>query len=459
MPRDLYVRPPKNGSWNWFEKIARGSLPDLGDQAGEAHATAEGKGKGKETAESSRKGKGKGKGKKRPAEEVDHAEPLGQLSFEEAMKKFTSSNPFALRMAHLSKHTPTAYYVWSDPISEHAQRRAMEHMHLLQDTKGYIGSYFPPPSLFYTVTSLERLFMYTRSVILLLPFLVKRVARGSKRFSGKQWREILNGEYWRLRWPKEKRGEFSMEGDFWRYGGEEIFGEEAAGRIARGEWTPTLGKLLCGHPPSREMIVDRGKVIHSLVQEVTFALNQWALLHQLSALAQGALKNEGFSEVSDGPVKHITPDFQSTTNKSKVMKLIREIVTEGEPVPEHGWPKIWCGLRQYELPARRRHVLAMHKFLLNCNDHASYFEGRPGWTGTRTLSEQQLGSFQEEKLDSVSVEYADRYAVSCLLAQQWPLEWMWLSTVVASPWYQCAVCRRIEWPFEGDSSYEDSDDD
>ena len=248
-----------------------------------------------------------------------------------------------------------------------------------------------------------------------------------------------------------------MEGDFWRFGGEEIFGEARARSFAAGTSRPAMGRLLCKCEPSREKLFHEGIVFAKLVQDVVFGLNQWALLHQLSALSEGALRRDGFVEKADGPLKHVTPDFLAVLDRSPAAKTIKEIVTQGEAVPPHGWPKFWCGFDEYNIKARRKHLEQFRRFVLIQNDHAGFFNGRAGWEGSWTLGNQQFGSYNDDKLASVSQEYIDRFAVSCLQAQQWPSCWFWVPEV-AGLVLHCRSCRVPVNPYDDDDEGDDYSD-
>ena len=400
-------------------KAADDARKRLEEDRKNARRTAAGKGKGKATGDNE---EGQSTKKKRKGVKADPAlVGLAGLSSDAALEAFASANPFFIRQVHIAKLPRAACVPATFWKFEQSLRRVNEHLHVLQQVKGYIGSYLPPPSLFYTVRDNERLYRYVRSSILLMPALALRVPRKLPRLPTSKWKEVLNGEYWRPRWPVGQRQAFSMDGDFWRYGRAEIFGEDAAERIAKGE-VPSLGRLRCGCEASRDTICQDGVVSTLLAQDVVFGLNQWALLHQLPALVMEALERAGFTAVQDGPARHITPDFMSGEDAPLVIKNILNIVTKGEPVPADGWPKIWCGFDELELEDRRKHLNALRRFLLFYNDQKDYFEHKEGWAAASVLRDQDLLSYDDTQLSRVTQEYLDRLAISCLKAQQWPTE-------------------------------------
>ncbi|KAI0026471.1 hypothetical protein K488DRAFT_92527 [Vararia minispora EC-137] len=200
-----------------------------------------------------------------------------------------------------------------------------------------------------------------------------------------------------------------MDRDFWCYGGKEIFGENNAQQIAMGDWMLRMGHLLCGCEPTHEKLQFDSKITSQLVQNMIFGLNQWALLHQLSALGENMLQEASYLEVVDRPVKHIMPDFLSAVHKVGMVANIKSIITKGKTMKD-----------------QRKHLYMLWRFLLFSNNHADYFKGWEGWQDVGTLGAQQLGSFNETKLDSVIQEYLDRFAITCLRAKQWPADFFYL---------------------------------
>jgi hypothetical protein len=322
----------------------------------------------------------------------------------------------------------------------------IDSLDLLAEKRGHLASFLPPPSLFYGLQPI-RLAEYVACTIKLLPTLLLRptLARSDStilRLTAKQWREVLGGRYWRSFWPASEQPSFSMDGDFWKFGGPEIFGKTLSEAIRQGSSSFVPANLQCGCAATIEKIKGDDQVFGSVVA----SLNQWALLHQFSALAQDALGKAGVEFVKDGPNQHRTPDFYKTDRNATdpVTRLIKKIVLNGVDIPASGWPNIWSGLHETDLKKRRAWIGALRDFFLKYADQRERFETMgPNWPNRNTLQAAQLASLDHPRLDNEQQAYLERYFASCLMAGDWPVEliddapdgWVTLEAV------KCQECR------------------
>ncbi|KAI0028642.1 hypothetical protein K488DRAFT_89545 [Vararia minispora EC-137] len=409
-----YCLPPQNVGWHFFEITARGLLPREASVPSDTSSSVPAKKKQKT-------GKNKGKGK-------DSTLSKGLSSKDRYYQGFTSTNPAFIR--HLSTVCATRPLYMKQPLDkyEQAQQRAFTHLNMLGEVRGHISSFVPPVHLFYGCNSVARLHQYVALTIKLLPYLLHRVRLactdpGVKGLTGKQWRDILGGEYWKEQWPGEEHQFFNMEGDFWKYGGASVFGREESEHIRTGATVPSMGRLLCGCEATREIIQGDGPLIASVVG----GLNQWVLLYQLAALAQNSLATENIPVVQEGPIQYRTPDFFETDKaRTGIIQIIKEIVIGKREIPTSGWLPLWTGADECDVRTRRRWLNAVCRFFIFHNDHCARIDELDsyGWTTSKELRWVQIDSLQDSSLDKQQQVYFNRFFISCFLAGQWPTEFL-----------------------------------
>jgi hypothetical protein len=360
------------------------------------------------------------------------------LSSKERYAGFHSAN------AAFSRYIDTAALIrpsyMPSPIAafERAQQRGIAHMDMLPNVQGHLSYYVPPVHLFYGCQSPERLTIYATTAVKLLPFFVRRIKLGLQPLSAKRWREILGGEYWNLScWPKEERSAFDMNGDFWKFGSEEIFGKELSDLIRLGK-VPELGKLECGCAPTPDKIQGYGP----LIEDIVYGLNQWALLHQLSSISQAALTDAKIPAIKDRARMLYIPDFfeRDHSSKQKIIRRILSIVTGGQDIPTSGWPRCWSGPEADDDGERREWLESLRSFFLKFADHRTRFAEMLGWRSARGLSDVVFKELYGDHLDEAQQEYLNRYFLTCLMAGQWPAEFL-RRPENEHDYMKCKACR------------------
>jgi hypothetical protein len=341
---------------------------------------------------------------------------------------FTSPNPAFLRHLKTVSVARAHFFVDHAPAWSKAQQRAVKHLDLLP-YEGHTATWIPPVHIFYGCESPERLLQYAQSAAVLLPSILSRITMARHDatlvpLNAKQWKQILGGEHWRNNWPVDKRPDFSMEADFWRYGSDQFFGRTMSRDIEHGRTQPLAGRLACKCKPTLALMRGDGELIAMIVA----SLNQWLLMHQLAALAQGALADAGIPAILHGEhgVQRV-PDFIDKDRNcgARVLRYIKRIVLGTEDGLDTVWPPLWSGANEMEVKKARGWVEALRVFCIIVSDRTVDFGGLgDGWMGDMALRNAQLGSFPLQKLEQHADEYLARLFVLCFKSGRWPEEFL-----------------------------------
>ncbi|KAI0026503.1 hypothetical protein K488DRAFT_92433 [Vararia minispora EC-137] len=247
------------------------------------------------------------------------------------------------------------------------------------------------------------------------------------RFTGKQWREILGGEYWKEKWPAEEQGSFTMARWFWKYGGREIFRKEQSDCIWAGMLVPSIGQLRC----SCEATVKKVATDLFLIASVVSGLEQWAFIYQLTVLAQVKLKEHACPVIWDGKIKHYMDFFLGDgwgwgegTSTVEHMKMI-VFGEEGFESRTRWAEDAWSGPMEVNLGKRRKWLQAfLHFFVFVADAECNKAIDKLGWTTIAELSHKLtlIPSMNHDRMNNLEQDLTDRYFLMCLMVGNWPAE-------------------------------------
>jgi hypothetical protein len=433
-----YCFPPSEIGVYEFEPTARGVLPRAEPVRDEKHLE---KGKAVERASPSISymfsdaNLTLGPLKKRKAEKSLDEEAVSKTRYD----GYRFKNP-ALHRHNATLSNPRPPYMPAiSPEHEVAMQRSLKHIDLLPVVDGGAASFLPPSTIFNNVGP-ERVLRYTTMLLQLWPFLLHRIslARSDSNvrpLTAKAWRSVLGGEFWKDLWPKDKRDDFKVAVNYWRYGSDVIFGKELSLQVRQGRELQ-LGRLICGCEPTLD-IVTQCKI---LITDVVSGLAQWEHLLQLAALAPGSVAKSGVPVIKDHGRELCVPNFYEDKQVG-VLALIKTIALGGQDVPSCGWPYIFCGWELRDEVDLRKWLLAVREFFLQHAAHRAIFDNfEDDWIKSAELLRAQIRSLRVDKLEPMAQEFLARYFVLCFRQGQMPPEVHMESDVTQHSYLRCNKC-------------------
>jgi hypothetical protein len=379
-----------------------------------------------------------------------------------ALKRF---NAYLLKGRSTSLPLPVLQY-------EVAKQRGFAHVDLMPEVEGHLASFFPPTTLFHNDSNSSRVLKYAVMALKLWPLILHRIslARDDPKvrpLTGKEWRNVLGGEYFKMKWPKVERTGFPEAEDFWRYGGVEFFGQAISDKITGPQrYSPasSFGKMLCGCDPTIEKVQKEPQVL----EEVVTGIAQWELMHQLVELAHSSMKSLGLPPTQIGDRTVFIPDFTGADRelKSGVFGLIRKIVLGEHAIPVHGWLEPFSGLEYNNVKSYRAWINALRSYVLSHTDRSEIFSPDRGWLTSGTLQGKNVASLPEDKLDDIAQELISRLFVTAMLGKVWMPEMLPLPERPSARMLKCSEHGAIKLKLssnydilpDDDSDFDDEDD-